>query len=157
MKQDNATYFKLNGCFEIAHKRNGELIDKRVIDNLVTSSGKAAIAALILTDISSNDFDYIALGTGTTAAAAGNTSLESEITTGGGQRAAGSGTRITTSITNDTAQLVSSFSFTDSFAVTEAGMFNSDTGGDLLCRQVFSPVNVISGDTLQITWKIQVS
>ena len=157
MKQTDKTYFKLNGSFEVEHYRGGNLIDRRVVDNLVTSTGKAAVAALILNDVAEDDFDHIAIGTGTTAAAAGDTALESEITTNGGERTAATGTRVTTSVTDDTAQLVATFNFTGSFAVTETGVLNAASGGDLLCRQVFSAINVENEDSLQITWKIQIS
>lgn len=148
---------KLKGHFSIKHIRDGEVIDEREIDNLITNAGMAAVAGLILTDVSVNDFDYIAIGTGATAANATDTTLESEITTGGGARGTGVGTRVTTSVTNDTAQLVKTYTFTASFAVTETGVLNAASSGDLLCHQVFAVINVASGDSLEITWKVQVS
>jgi len=141
------SYFKLKGKFEIKHIRDGKVIDRRVIDNLITNAGMAAVAGLVLTDVSVNDFDYIAIGTDNTAAAAANTALGAEITTGGGARAAGTGTRVTTSVTNDTAQLVVTYNFTSSFAVVESGVFNAASVGDLLARQVFSTINVANGDS----------
>lgn len=148
---------KIEGIINFKHFRKGKLIDERIVKNLITNAGLAAVAGLVLTDVSVNDFDYIAIGTGTTAANAADTALETEITTNGGQRAAGTGTRVTTTQTNDTAQLVVTFNFTGSFAVTEAGMLNAGASGDLLCRQVFAAINVVSSDSLQVTWKIQVS
>ena len=162
MKNDSINYtdedLKLRGHFDILHfDPEGNLIEERHGSNVITNAGLAAVAGLILTDVTVDDFDYIAIGTGTTAEAATDTTLEAEITTGGGERAAGTGTRVTTTQTNDTAQLVNTFSFTASFAVTEAGILNAATGGDLLCRKTFSAVNVASGDSLQTTYKIQVS
>jgi len=40
--------------------------------------------------------------------------------------------------------------------VTESGVLNDASTGTLLARQVFSAINVASGDSLQITWKIDV-
>ena len=120
----------------------------------IQNAGLAAISGLILTDVSVDDFDYIALGTGSGQAVT-DTTLASEITTNGGERTAGTGTRTTTTITNDTAQLVVQWTFTGSLAITEAGMFNANSGGDMLAYQDFSAVNVVSGDTLTITWKIK--
>ncbi len=154
MSQEN---LKLLGIINFKHYRKGKLIDERVVKNLITNAGLAAVAGLILTDVSVNDFDYIAIVTGTTAANAADTTLETEITTNGGQRAAGTGTRTTTTQTNDTAQLVVTFNFTGSFAVTEAGVLNAGASGDLLCRQVFAAINVVSSDSLQVTWTIAVS
>jgi hypothetical protein len=63
----------------------------------------------------------------------------------------------TVNVTDDTAQFVKSFSVTGSKAVTESGIFNAASVGKLLCRQTFSAINVVNGDTLQITWKVTVS
>lgn len=147
---------RLTGVFEVVHRRGGEVIDRRVVTNLVVSAGKAAAAGL-LNGVITNFFEHIAIGTGTVAPAAGDTALGAEITTGGGARAAGTTSRVTTTVTNDTAQIVLTFSFTASFAVTESGVFDSISAGAMLCRQTFSAVNVVSGDSIQITWKIAVS
>lgn len=135
----------------------GKVKEVRHIKNLVVSAGKAGIASRINAAGAEAAFTYIAIGTGTAAAAAGDTTLGAEITTAGGQRASATCTRVTTSVTNDTAQDVVTFSFTGSFAVTETGLLNDATTGTLLARQVFSAVNVASGDSLQVTWKIQAS
>lgn len=126
------------------------------IANLVTTAGKAGVASRINGAGSEAVFDYIAIGTGTTAAAAGDTALETEISTGGGSRAQGTASRVTTDTSNDTARLVRTFNFTSSFAVTESGVLNAASTGTLLCRQVFSAINVANGDSLQITWDIDV-
>ena len=124
--------------------------------NGVTNAGFAEVAGLILTDVGGTAFDYIAIGTGTTAFSASDTALESEV-----KRKAATGTRVTTSVTNDTAQLQATFSSSDglsgSHAITESGVLNASSGGTLLCRQVFSALNIDwdAGDSLQITWKIQ--
>lgn len=156
-KQVNQSYFKLAGSFTVEHVRNGKVIDRRVVDNLITNAGKAQVAGLVLSDVGGTAFDYIAIGTDNTAAAAANTALGAEITTGGGARAASTGTRVTTSVTNDTAQLVATWTFSGSFAIVETGVLNASSAGVLLARQVFSTINVQSGDQLTITWKIQIS
>jgi len=133
---------------------NGKVKEKRTIRNKIVNAGLAAIAGLLLSDVSVDDFDYIAVGTGTDAAAAGDTTLDTEITDSGLERAAGTGTRETTTVTNDTAQLTKTFTVTGTKAVTEAGVFNAAAAGTLLARQVFSAINVVSGDSLQINWQI---
>ncbi len=144
----------LRGYVEIAHIRNGEVIDRREGPNLITDAGRAGVAGLI-NGVITDFFDYIAIGTGATAAAAGDTTLQTEITTGGGARALATLSRVTTTVTNDTAQAVLTFNFTSSFAVTEAGFLSASSAGTLLSRQVFSAVNVVNGDSLQVTWKIK--
>lgn len=123
--------------------------------NLVVDAGKAATAGL-LNGVITNFFEHIAIGTGATAAAAGDTACQTEISTGGGSRAAGTTSRVTTDVTNDTAQVVVTYNFTASFAVTESCLLDSITTGVLLARQVFSAINVVNGDSLQVTWKIDV-
>lgn len=131
-------------------------IQKKAIDqDLVVTAGKAAVAGLILTDISVNDFDYLAIGTGVTGPVPGNTTLETET-----HRETGTGTRVTTTVTNDTAQLVHTFTgYSGTEAVTEIGMLNAAAAGDLLMRQTFTALNVdwTAGDSIQMTVKIQVS
>lgn len=122
--------------------------------NLITNAGLAGVASRINGAGSEAAFTYIALGTGTTAANANDIALETEITTGGGERANATASRVTDTVTNDTAQLQHTFTFTSSFAITESGVLNAAAAGVLLCRQVFSAVNVVSGDQLQVTWKI---
>jgi len=122
---------------------------------VVTNAGKAEVAALIGSDTSGDGtpFDYIAIGTGTTAESASDTALENEI-----QRAAATGSRVTVNVTNDTLQLVKdAFTFGSSYAITESGVFNASTGGTMLCRKTFDAINVTSDDTLKVTWKITIS
>jgi len=42
-------------------------------------------------------------------------------------------------------------------AVTEAGIFNASTAGDMLCRTVFAVINKAADDTVEITWTITLS
>lgn len=148
---------RVKGVFEFEHRNAaGVLLERRVVENLVTSAGKAAVAGLIEGDVT-DYFDYLAIGTGTTAAATGDTALQTEISTGGGARAAATRSRITVNVTNDTAQFVYTWTFSASFAVTECGVFSASSGGTLLARQVFSAINVEDGSTLGMTYKVTVS
>ena len=77
---------------------------------------------------------HMALGSGTTAAAAGDTDLGSIL----GSREALDSTTVST----NTITYVASFEAGDGTgAVTEAGIFNASTGGTMLCRVVFSEIN----------------
>lgn len=143
------------GEYEVEHSRNGELIKRGTHKNVITKVGLAAMAGLFLTDVGGTAFDYMAIGIGTTPETANDTTLESEIASGGGERKAGTGTRVTTTVTNDTAQLEAAFTFTAPFAVTEVGVLNDPTTGTLATRKVFSAYNVISGDVLTIRYKVK--
>lgn len=124
--------------------------------NLITNAGFAGLASRINGSGGEAAFTYIALGIGATAANVADTTLGSEITTNGGQRANSTVSRVTTDVTNDTAQDLNTFTFTGSFAITESGVLNAASSGTLLARQVFSAINVASGDQLQVTWKFDV-
>lgn len=129
----------------------------KVQPNLVTSAGKAGAASRINGSGGEAAFVYIAVGTGTNAAAAGDTALQTELATSGLSRVSATASRVTTSVTNDTAQLQTTFTVTGTQAVTESGILNAASTGTLLARQVFSAINVVNGDSLQVTWKVQAS
>jgi hypothetical protein len=133
----------------------GSLSTSKVIGNLITNAGFAGSAGRLMGSGSPAAFTYIAVGTGTTAAAATDTALQTETTTSGLARTSGTVSLVTTTQTNDTAQVTNTFSVTGTVAVTESGVLNASSAGTLLCHQVFSAINVASGDSLQITWKVQ--
>jgi hypothetical protein len=135
----------------------GRWSDGKRFRNLVVSAGKAGMASRCNGSGGEAAFTYIATGTGTTAAAAGDTTLQTELAASGLSRANSTASRVTTSVTNDTAQLVNTFTVTGTQAVTESGVLNAASVGTLLCRQTFSAINVVNGDSLQITWKVQFS
>ena len=143
----------LTGHIHFVHKDElGNVKDEREIRNLVVNAGKAEVAALIGAVAGGTAFGYIAIGTGTNAAAAGDTALQTEITTGGGER----GNSTESVVETYKTQFTYTFTFTAPFAITESGIFNAASSGDMLARQVFSAINVISGDSLACTWKITV-
>jgi len=131
--------------------------NERVLSNLVVNAGLAGTASRINGSGAEAAFTYIALGTDATAAAAGNTALGAEISTNGGSRANSTASRTTTTVTNDTARLVNTFSFSGTLAIVESGVLNAASVGTLLARQVFSTINVGNGDSLQVTWDFAVT
>lgn len=150
----------IKGFIKIDHfDKKGVLIESVETPNTVTNAGFTEVAGLFCSDVKASytAFDYIGVGTGTNAATYTNTTLQTEITNSGLVRAASTGTLVTETVANDTAQFVHQFSVTDTQAVTESAVFNASSVGTMLCRQTFSAINVASGDTLQITWKITVS
>ncbi len=130
----------------------GAVKETREIKNLVVNTGLAHITSRLL-GTSSNLMSHMALGSGTTAAAAGNTALESQL---GSRDALTSSTQSGTN--NESIVYVATFSAGEATgAVTEAGIFNASTSGTMLCRTVFSVVNKAAGDTLQVTWTVTFS
>jgi len=138
----------LHGKINILHFRNGMQINELNVNNLVPTVGKAQVAGLIMGGVS-QAFTALAIGTGTAAPAAGDTALTAQA----GVRASATSTRETTTVTNDTAQLVATFSFNAASAVTEAGIFDIAAAGTPLTHATFAAINVGSGDSLQLTYQ----
>ena len=125
----------------------GELVEKRE-QNLITTIGKGLVTRLLGALNSAVKPDYMAVGMGTTASAAGDTTLETETY----RETINTFTAITTTTTDDTIQYVMTISEGElaSGALTEAGLFGSITGtvasgasntGVLLSRVVFAAIN----------------
>ena len=125
---------------------NDEVVQE--IDNLVVTAGKAYVASRIK-DTSATAMSHMGIGTGTTAAAAGDTALVSE--------AARTALTSTTVSTNTVVYVDTFGAGTGTGAITEAGVFNASSGGTMLCRTVFSVVNKGADDSMTITWTITVS
>lgn len=83
-------------------------------------------------------FGYIAFGTGTGAAGVGNTTLGTEI-----DRAAATVSQISILGPLDTIRFANVFDLVTGRDISEVGVFNGDTTGDLLGRMVLSPVVTI--------------
>ena len=127
---------------------DGHVKHEVIIPNLVVTTGKNYIASRIK-DASATAMTHMAIGTGSTAAAAGNTALGSEA----GRVALTS----TTVSTNNIAYVATFPAGTGTGAITEAGILNASSSGTLLCRTVFSVINKGSADTLGITWTVTVN
>jgi hypothetical protein len=145
MFQEN---LKVTGAVAIkVFDKNGVLKQEQNIKNLVVTSGKEFIAAAMVG--TPTQMSHMAVGAGTSAAAAGDTNLGSEL-----------GRVALTSDTSSGAVVTYVGDFpagTGTGAVTEAGLFNDSTGGVMLCRTVFAVVNKGADDAMSITWQITVS
>ena len=137
--------------------RNGKVILKQVSENLTPNTGLAAFIKRLGGDGSTAAFTYIALGTGTTAAAVGDTTLETEITDSGLARASATVSYETTTTTGDTLQLVKEFTATGAKSVSEIGIFNDATTGTLGGRVVKTAVPLEADDIYQVTYQVILS
>ena len=94
---------------------------------------------------------YIGWGTGTTPATPADTGLQ---TPGSESRVAGTSSRVKTSTTNDTYQVVGTITCAGSAkAITEVALYDAATSGTCFLRGTFSPINVNVGDSIQFTIK----
>lgn len=127
---------------------DGRIKEERDINNLVVTSGLGFIASR-MKDASDAAMGYMAIGTGTTAAAAGDTTLETELDRN---------TLSSTTVTGNQVEYVSTWAAGDGTgAITEAGIFNASSSGTMLARTVFSVVNKDANDTLSITWNLNLT
>jgi hypothetical protein len=135
---------KLTGKLTIA--LNDEIVQE--VPNLVVTAGKEYVASRIK-DASATAMSHMAIGTGSTAAAASQTALGSE--------SARTGLTSTTVSGADIVYVDTFAAGTGTGAITEAGIFNASSGGTMLCRTVFSVVNKGASDAMTITWTVTVS
>jgi hypothetical protein len=138
------SHFKIRGTILIElFGPDGKLKDRRKVSNLITTTGRGQVIDR-LQAATPAVCDYIAIGTGATAAAAGDTTLGTEV-------ARGQGTLTQPDAFTDR----SVFTFaagTGTGNITEAARLNAASAGVLMGRQVFTAVNKTASDSLQITY-----
>lgn len=126
---------------------DGQLKDFREIDNLIVTVGKNGIADQLLASPTINKPGWMELGTGTTAPAAGDTALGTVIASS--RVALTSKTRSTNVVTlqGDWAAGTAT-----NAAISEAGVFDAASAGNMYSRATFTAINKGANDTLTITW-----
>jgi len=140
---------EITGALQIS--LNNEIVHQ--CDNLVVTAGKNWVAGRFKDGSIPDEMSHMALGSGSAAAAAGNTALGTELassrivlTTDGG------------TVSNATVQYDATWSSSHgAYAIQEAGIFNASSGGTMLARTVFAIINKGTDDTVTISWTITVS
>jgi len=128
----------------------GNIKQEVVVPNLVVTVGKNYIASR-MKDATATAMTHMEVGTGTTAAAAGDTTLQTAV-------ASSRVTLTSTTVTTNSVAYVATFpAGTGTGALTEAGIFNASSAGTMSCRTVFSVINKGAADTLGITWTVTVN
>jgi len=131
---------------KLAIALNGETVKE--VDNLVVTAGKGFVASR-MKDATTTAMTHMAIGTGSSAAAASNTALGSQ---------SARTTLTSTTVSGADITYVDTFpAGTGTGAITEAGLFNASSSGTMLCRTVFSVVNKGASDSMTITWTVTVS
>jgi hypothetical protein len=125
---------KENWKISRVNKETGEILDSQEFCNLIVNNGLERVARL-LNGNSTTYFRALAVGTGVTGAANGDTALGTEVT------------RSAATLTYEAsykAKFAYTFSFGGSYAITEAGIFDSATvsGSTMLSRVTFTAKNV---------------
>lgn len=140
---------------------DGTVIDFGVASmRVVTTAGVNYLVDALQNSVEPENFKYHGYGTGTTAEAAGDTALVTELTTEyatDSTRPTGSQTEgASANIYRSVATLSPDSGGT--IAVTEHGLFSASSSGTLLDRSKFSAINLVAGsDSLQTTYDLTLS
>ena len=125
---------------------NGEVVKE--VPNLVVTTGKNYVVSR-MKDATATAMSHMAVGTGSTAAAAADTALGSE---------AARVALTSTTVSTNTVSYVATFpAGTGTASLTEAGILNAASSGTLLCRTVFAVVSKGASDVMTVTWTITAS
>ena len=146
MKQEEN--IKLTGNLTIVLNRENGTKDVYEHKNLVVTTGKNFIASR-MKDTTASAMSHMAIGSGNTAAAAGDTGLGTQLDIQ---------SLTSTTVSTNTVTYAATFAAGNGTgAVAEAGVFNAASSGTMLCRSVFSVVNKAAGDSMTVTWVITIS
>lgn len=144
---------KATGTVTMDIIRDGKIIETKQFKNLVVTVGKEFIASRMV-GTSKAVMSHMAIGSSSTPANAADNSTTNFLS-GGSQlarQALASSTASGSTITYSATFLPT----VGTGAVVEAGLLNAATGGDLLCRTVFSVVNKGAADTIAVTWQVTI-
>ncbi|GIH07418.1 hypothetical protein Rhe02_54850 [Rhizocola hellebori] len=146
------------GSLYISHiKADGEVLDLGLASmRVVTTAGVNFLVDALQGSVEPEILRYHGVGTGSNAEASGDTALQTESTTiltVDSTRATGS---LTEGASANIFRSVGTISFDGSGAIVEHGLFSQAAtgGGTLLDRSVFSAINVVSGDSLVVTFDL---
>jgi hypothetical protein len=138
---------KITGEVTIQHfDQMGSLLETRKVKNLVVTSGRAWVASRI-SSAGATAAGFLGVGTGATAAALGNTALETPL----GARIASNGGIAAGAVVTFTTTIAAGIA---TGALTEAGLFDAISAGTMIARVTFGTLTKAVGDTVVISWAI---
>jgi len=142
---------KANGTVSIVlQDEHGNVKETCKVKNLIVDTGLDFIASR-MKDATATAMTHMAAGSGTTAASASDTDLESIL---------GSVELLdSTNVTDNSIVYISTFEAGDATGtVSELGIFNAASGGTMLCRTVLgSAITKSATDQMQVTWTITIT
>jgi len=94
---------------------------------------------------------FVAWGTGAGTAAATDTTLFTESAEA---RTSGTSSQQTTTVTNDTYQVLGTITATATRAITNAGLFDASSAGNMLMKGDFATINLATNDSIAFTMKV---
>lgn len=146
--------FKATGMVNFKHyNAEGELINEFDVKNLVVTTGLYHIAGRMSDTGTPTQMSHMAIGSSDASAPAlSDTALGAQLdrvslnTVGGVP-------------SNATVTYAATFAphTGGTWTVKEAGIFNANSSGTMLCRTTFPVINKAVGDTLAVSWVITIS
>lgn len=144
---------KMRGKFFVTlYGADGEIKDHRQGDNVVTTVGKEFIASFFNSAVAAAATftgKYVAIGTNSVAESASDTSLGTEVS-----RSTGTASYISGQIFQVRATFAAG---SGTGAITEYGVYSSNSAGTLISRDTESAINKSASDTLTVVWQLTVS
>ena len=116
------------------------------------NAGFAVLSGLATNTDGQTAFTYVAYSESTTAHNATHTTIQGTES----QRAGATCSRVTTTQTNDTANLNKKFTISSTEVIGCTAVFNASSAGVMWCRTVLTSArNVKSGDTWEVDYKVK--
>jgi hypothetical protein len=104
-------------------------------------------------DSSATSMNRVGWGTGAGTTAENDTTLFTEA---GESRATGTISQQLTTIAGDTYQVIGTLTSTSTKTITNAGLFDAATSGNLLIKGDFTGIPLLANDSIEFTFKLQV-
>lgn len=144
---------KATGALDIKlYDAAGNIKKEISVPNLIVTVGKNVIADRLI-DASTSVMSHMAVGEDNGTAlplATSNTALGDQL----GSRVVLTNVTRTNNVVTFTAAFDAGVS---TGAITEAGIFNDATAGDMLCRTTFPVINKEASDYLTINWNVTIN
>lgn len=147
-RRSNSSTVSVSDSLEVVVVRGSTSREVVRSKDIVTNVGISSIARLLI-GLQTSPFVYVAVGSGTTPPRPDDTSLESEVA-----RVLGTPTIESKYLQNDTSVVTAYFTFTSQITLSESGLFDSSTGGNMLCRAVFRSITVQPNETVWFKWTL---
>lgn len=119
---------------------------------VVTNAGKAIFTNRL--KAGGTEPNYVGWGTGAGTAAITDTTLFTEAAEA---RVAGTSTQQTTTTTNDTYQVIGTITSASAQTITNAGLLDASSSGNLFVKGDFTGVALAIGESIQFTIKAALS
>jgi hypothetical protein len=143
-------YLGDNVTIEVREVATGRLVSRQTAHNLVTLAGRNLIRDALRGVGGPYTITHVAVGTGTTAPAFGDTALQTEV-----YRAAA--TKLEASSGKLSVNLYLPSTGANGYSLAEAGLFTAAVGGTLVARVTFGAITKTSGLSVTLVWDLLIN